>query len=88
MKPVLPHIIQSGQLCTAGNKNILFGVSNNLSSIFRIKEQKSHGCIISLDFFKAYDRVFLGFLVKVMEKMNFSSTFIAWVKMLHEGAST
>ena len=47
-----------------------------------------HGCIISLDFFKAYDRVFLGFLVKVMDKMNFSSTFIAWVKMLHEGAST
>ena len=81
-------MIKSGQLCTVGDKNILFGVSNILSTIARVKESRSAGCIISLDFFKAYDRVFLGFLLKVLEKMNFSSVFIAWIKMLHEGAST
>ena len=88
MKSVLPYVIKSSQLCTVGDKNILFGVSNVLSTIERVKESRSAGCIISLDFFKAYDRVFLGFLLKVLEKMNFSSVFIAWIKMLHEGAST
>ena len=37
MKPVLPLVIKSGQLCTVGNKNILFGVSNILSSILDVK---------------------------------------------------
>ena len=88
MKPVLPYVIKSGQLCTVGDRNILFGVSNIVSSMARVKESRSSGCIISLDFFKAYDRVFLGFLLKVLQKMNFSSVFIAWIGMLHEGAST
>ena len=88
MKPALPHVIKSGQLCTVGDKNILFGVSNILSGIAMIKEQKTSGCLISLDFFKAYDRVFLGFLLKVLEKMNFGSTFFSWIKMLHHEAST
>ena len=37
MKPVLPYVIKSGQLCTVGQKNILFGVSNILSSILDVK---------------------------------------------------
>ena len=49
---------------------------------------KSHACLVSLDFFKAYDRVFLGFLLKVMRKMNFGSNLISWIKMMHAGAST
>ena len=86
VRPKLPFIIKSGQLCSVDKKNILFGVSNVLSSIFAVKSQKSQACIISLDFFKAYDRVFLDFLLKVMLKMNFGKSFISWVAMLHEGA--
>ena len=61
MKPVLPYVIKSGQLCTVGKKNILFGVSNILSGIFDVKRRKSQAC---LDFFKAYDRVYLDFLIE------------------------
>ena len=60
MRPVLPNVIRSGQLCTVGERNILIGISNILSSIALIKEKKSAGCLISLDFFKAYVRVFLA----------------------------
>ena len=38
VKPVLHFIIKSGQLCTVGKKNILFGVSNILSSILSVKQ--------------------------------------------------
>ena len=88
VKPKLPFIIKSGQLCTVGKKNILFGVSNILSSIFQVQQENRQACLISLDFFKAYDRVLLDFLVKVMKKMNFGQVFISWIIMLHKGAKT
>ena len=86
--PILLFIIKSGQLCTVGNKNILFGVNNILSSILYIKQRKMGACMISLDFFKAYDRVMVDFLILVMKKMNFSIKFCDWVRMLHVGAKT
>merc|ERR1711867_122064 len=88
MKPVLPVVIRSGQLCTVGKKNILFGVNNILSSILDVKQRKSEACLLTLDFFKAYDRVLLDFLIRVMKKMNFGDKFTTWILMLHEGAST
>ena len=88
MKPVLPMVIKSGQLCTVEKKNILFGVSNIISSILEVKQKDSQACLVSLDFFKAYDRVLLDFLVRVMKKMNFGDVFTAWISMLHEGART
>ena len=86
MLPILVFIIKSGQLCTVGRKNILFGVSNILSSLHFIKKNNLGACLISLDFFKAYDRVMISFLVLVMRKMNFSEKFCNWMKMLHVGA--
>ena len=88
MKPVLPIVIKSGQLCTVGKKNILFGINNILSSILNVKQRKSEACVITLDFFKAYDRVLLDFLIKVMKKMNFGDHFTDWILMMHDGAST
>ena len=86
--PILVFIIKSGQLCSVGRKNILFGVNNILSSLLYIKQQGMGACLISLDFFKAYDRVLVDFLILVMRKMNFSEKFCKWVKMLHAGAKT
>ena len=88
MKPVLPLVIRSGQLCTVDNKNILFGVNNILSSILDVQQRNSEAALISLDFFKAYDRVLLDFLVKVMKMMNFGDLFTEWISMLHQGAKT
>ena len=88
LRPKLPLIIKSGQLCTVGNKNILFGVSNIISSILTVKNLKKGACILNLDFFKAYDRVMLGFLLRVMKAMNFGEIFLSWISMLHEGART
>ena len=88
MLPIMTFIILSGQLCSVGRKNILFGVNNILSSLLYIKQNKLGACLISLDFFKAYDRVFVGFLILVMKQMNFSDKFCSWVVMLHKGAKT
>ena len=88
MIPIMTFIIRSGQLCSVGSKNILFGVSNVMSSLLYIKEKKLAACMISLDFFKAYDRVMVEFLILVMQKMNFGVKFCEWIRMLHQGAQT
>ena len=88
MRPVMPQIIKSGQLCSVGKKNILFGVFNLLSSILYFNQKNMGGCLLSLDFYKAYDRVFVPFLLLVMEKMGFGVIFRSWIKMLHKDAST
>ena len=45
-------------------------------------------CLISLDYFKAYDRVLVSFLLLVMNKMGFGPKFCNWIKMLHDDAKT
>ena len=75
LKPLMKKIIKSGQLCSAGNKNILFGAQNILSGLGYIKNKNIGAALVSLDYFKAYDRVYLPYLLKVLEKMNFCNTF-------------
>ena len=85
---MLPEIIHSGQLCSNGDKNILFGISNLLSSIEYVDQHKVSSYLVGFDMYKAYDRVMLSYLVLVMNAMEFPSEFIDWVLMLHEGATT
>ena len=86
--PVMPEIIRSGQLCSVNDRNILFGISNIISSIDYINAHMVPAYMLSLDMFKAYDRVMLDYLVRVMAAMKFPQDFIKWVLMLHEGATT
>ena len=88
IRPVLHSVIKSGQLCTVGDRNILFGVNNILSSLLYVKSKRQKACLLSLDFFKAYDRVLVDYLLRVMEKMNFSPVFCKWISMMHSGAQT
>ena len=52
LKPVLPSIIRSSQLCTVQGKNILFGVNNIISSILYVNQKRLRACLINLDFLR------------------------------------
>ena len=58
MRPIMPQVIQSGQLCSVGKRDILFGVFNILSSVLYVHQKNMAACLLSLDFFKAYNRFF------------------------------
>ena len=88
LKPLMKKIIKSGQLCSVGKKNILFGAQNILSGLGYIKHKNMGAALVSLDYFKAYDRVYLPYVLKVLGKMNFCGTFQNWIRMLHDGART
>ena len=88
LAPLMHEVILSGQLCSNGDKNILFGASNVISSIDYVNSHKIPAFLVSFDMFKAYDRVMLSYLVKVMKAMDFPCDFVKWILMLHEGATT
>jgi hypothetical protein len=88
LAPVMGEIILSGQLCSVKEKNNLFGISNIISTVDYVNAHNIPAYIASFDMFKAYDRVMLDFLVKVMRAMKFPEKFIGWILMLHEGATT
>ena len=101
MMRIMHEIILSGQLCSVTGKNIHFGTHNLLSSLIYMEERVEHaetfgfgtdraggGVLLSYDLFKAYDRVSIGYLVKVMRAMGFGDKFVSWILMLHEGADT
>ena len=101
MTKVMHEVILSGQLCSVKGKNIHYGTHNLLSSIQYIEERVKYseylgyasgvaggGVLVSYDLFKAYDRVYIPYLVKVMKTMGFGQKFVDWIIMLHEGANT
>ena len=85
---IMVFIIKSGQLCSVGKKNILFGVNNIISTMMDVQKRRLQAALLSFDLFKAFDRVFVVFLLKVMKAMNFSEKFCDWIAMLHKGAKT
>ena len=77
LNPVMGEVITSGQLCSVKEKNILYGVLNICSSIEYVNSHSIPSFIGSFDMFKAYDRVMLLFLVRVMRAMGFPEKFIS-----------
>ena len=49
---------------------------------------RTKAALVSLDFWKAFDRVLVTFLEKVMKAMGFPKKFLNWVTMCHKGATT
>ena len=68
--------------------NICTSAMNIISTIEGISRSNSPAALLSLDLFKAYDRVLLTFLQKVLQAMNFSDVFISWILLLHHEADT
>ena len=101
MIKVMHEVILSGQLCSVKGQNIHYGTHNLLSAIQYLEERVKYaeylgyasgvaggGVLLSYDLFKAYDRVYIPYLIKVMKTMGFGDKFVDWVIMLHEGANT
>ena len=81
LKPILPKIIGEQQTCTVGNRHI----SSNLL-LFRDIIQFAHlkkvkAFLLHFDQEKAFDKVDRKFLLRVLSKYGFPSTFIKFIEI-------
>ena len=59
MTRVLPTVLKSGQLCNHKDKNILFGITNLISSVEYVKQNNLPAAIASYDMDHAFDRAYI-----------------------------
>ena len=80
-KPII-NVIHKHQYC-APNKTIIDANNNIRDIIFYSNEENIPGVIVNLDWSKAFDKVDIKFLWKVMLKMGFSENFINILKIFY-----
>ena len=82
LKTILPKIIGDTQkgFYIGENIRLLYDIMSELN----IQQRK--GLILLLDFEKAFDSLEWHYIKKVLQKYNFSETFIYWFKTLYSGA--
>ena len=59
----------------------------HLEEIAELQESDLPGCIVFLDWEKAYDRVVRGWLFAVLERMGFPPPAVSWVRLMLAGTT-
>ena len=75
LKNVIDKVIHPNQYC-APYKTIVDSNNNIRDIIYYCNKDNVPGCILNLDWSKAFDKVNIDFLCKIMFKMGFSNSFI------------
>ena len=87
LKEVITPLIDESQNAFVGNRQILDGVLIADESLKWLKKNRISGALIKVDFQMAYDSINWAFLRKVMEKLGFGRTWIAWIMECVSSAS-
>ena len=85
LKRLLPNLIHVSQTGAIPNREIVDNLTN-IRNLISNATKHSPGAILSLDFEKAFDRVDRNTIYKIMTQMNFSKTYIKWIKTLYENS--
>ena len=86
--PAIDSIIDSTQTAFVPGRDISDNVLLHLEEIDYLEEAASsgqQGCIVFLDFEKAYDRLDRDWLLQCMEAMHFPESSTRWVRLLLQG---
>lgn len=85
LKPLLKFIVSEEQSGFVPGRSIVEGIIIAHEAIHSIRQAKVDRMLIKLDIRKAYDMVDREFLLCVLEKFGFSSSWINWVKACIDG---
>ena len=88
MTRIMPSILKSGQLCSQQDKNILFGITNLISSVEYVHYKNLSAAIASFDMDHAFDRAFIPYIVQVLRHMKFGEKFIRIIIDSHTNITT
>jgi hypothetical protein len=88
LETILPHYISMNQFGYVKGRYI----GENVRCVIDINEickQKNISALaIQIDFEKAFDSINWDFMFKTLERMNFGTDFISWVKVLYKNTSS
>ena len=83
LKSVINSVVSMDQLCGIPGRFSSENVRALQDAVSYLDASNLGGAVISLDQEKAFDRVDWGFMLSVLEKMNFGPSFQSWVNLLY-----
>ena len=83
MKKVLKQVIDADQQGFIEGGDITGNLMLVKEIIEYCNEEEKEGCMIMMDFMKAYDRVDRGAMMETMRAMNFGERFLEMIEMLY-----
>ena len=88
LKFVMHKIVAEEQYCGIIGKSLV-SCNNNIRDVIEyVTSTNNEAAVINLDWSKAFDRVDMQFLFKVMRKLGIPTEFIEWVEMLYHNTQS
>ena len=85
---ILPNLIHNNQNAFIKGRSILDGVRTIEDVLEFAKSTDCSGILLAIDFEKAFDSLNHSFLLKVLEKFNFGTYFLQWIKTFYSNVSS
>ena len=83
LKTVINKLIHTDQNGYIKGRNIGFNIRLVQDVIEYFENDNIEGAVLFLDFQKAFDTINHNFMHAVLEKFNFGSSFIKWIKTIY-----
>ena len=80
LKQALPFIINRNQTCGIPGRQIFDNLLTTRDILDFASKRHEPGYILSFDFHKAFDKVDIDFLTKVLKQYGFGDIYIGWIK--------
>ena len=87
-KDIIPRIVSTDQAGFVNGRYIGTNIIRTQNLIDYCTKNKINGCLVNIDFEKAFDSIEWKFIWKALEYFNFPSKFIKWIGALYSGIET
>ena len=68
---------------------MIFDAIKTIEDIIEYTKQKGlSGILLAIDFEKAFDTLNFNYLIRILHEFNFGPSFIQWIHVLYENASS
>ena len=88
VEKVLPSIIHYNQNAFVKGRTIFDAIRTIDDIIDYTKHKGLSGFLVAIDFEKAFDTVNFKYLLRTLHSFNFGPSFIQWIRVLYENASS
>ena len=88
LEKVLPEVIHFNQNAFAKGRTIFDAVTTIDDVIGYARYKDIAGILVAIDFEKAFDSLNLNHLLRVLHAFNFGPSFIQWIRVLYNNASS
>ena len=88
LEPILPSLIHHSQTAFIKGRSIFDAVRTIDDTLEYAIRNNTSGILVAIDFEKAFDSLNREFLLKVLEKYNFGTYFMQWIKTLYTNFTT